>query len=102
MPERCLHRNSDDWAAAGIGPLRSVDNWDEFLDPPTHIGIVRATGSWLARTALTAVARQRGFTIIVAPELIGADSKRMCWHCASSRCSAIKAVEPDARISVVC
>lgn len=102
MPERCLHPNSEDWTATGIGPLTSIDNWDEFLDPPMHIGVVRATGSWSARMALTAVARQRGFTVIIAPELIGAHDRSICWYWASSRCSAIKAVDPDARILILC
>jgi hypothetical protein len=102
MPGRCSHPNSGDWTATGIGPLTSIDNWDEFLDPPMQIGVVRATGSWSARMALTAVARQRGFMVIVAPELTGTNDRSICWYWASSRCSAIKAVDPDARILILC
>jgi hypothetical protein len=45
---------------AGDGNTTSIDSWEEVLDPPENIGIVRAHGNWAARLAVLAVCRQKG------------------------------------------
>ena len=38
----------------------SLDNWDEFLDQPSSVGIFRAHGNWAARLAALSILCQRG------------------------------------------
>ncbi|KAK1148253.1 hypothetical protein N8T08_010062 [Aspergillus melleus] len=38
----------------------SVDNWDELLDAPEGVGIVRAHGNWAARLAAVSILYQQG------------------------------------------
>jgi hypothetical protein len=45
---------------AGDGNTTSIDSWEEVLDPPENIGVVRAHGNWAARLATLAVYRQKG------------------------------------------
>ncbi|KIW69719.1 hypothetical protein PV04_05579 [Phialophora macrospora] len=50
---------------AGDGNTTSVDCWEEVLDPPENIGIVRAHGNWAARLAVLAVSRQQGKEVFI-------------------------------------
>lgn len=59
----------------------TIDNWEELLDSPTEVGIVRARGNWQARLAAAALAIQRGHETRIVP-------KRICWSC----CLALKKV----------
>jgi hypothetical protein len=45
---------------AGDGNTTSIDCWEEVLDSPEDIGIVRAHGNWAARLAVLAVCQQKG------------------------------------------
>lgn len=38
----------------------SVDNWDELLDAPEGVGIIRAHGNWAARLAAVSILYQQG------------------------------------------
>lgn len=101
-PPRCSHANPADWASTGIGTLISVDNWNELIDPPKHIAIARATGSWLARTALTAVGLQMGRIVILTPEVIDQQNDRkLCWSCISSIITGNRAVDNQAKILII-
>lgn len=54
--------------------LTSIDTWEELLDPPESVGLVRAVGNWQARLAATALGVALGHdTVIVGSEL--------CWTC---------------------
>jgi hypothetical protein len=58
----------------------AVDSWDELLDSPHGIFVVRAGDNWVARLALTLVAYQRlrqtctNFAVTICPA-------KFCWHC---------------------
>jgi hypothetical protein len=60
--------------------ITAVDSWDELLDPPAGIFVVRTGGNWLARLALTMVARQqlqktgKPYAVTVCPDTV-------CWTC---------------------
>lgn len=47
-------------SAVPLFPLTAIDNWEEFLDKPESAGIVRASGNWSARLALTVLSLDRG------------------------------------------
>jgi hypothetical protein len=56
----------------------AIDNWDELLDSPLEIGVVRARGNWQARLAAAALSIQQGHeTRILGPNA--------CWTCCVSR-----------------
>ncbi len=44
---------------SGDGNMTSIDSWEEILDLPENVGVVRAHGNWAARLAVLAVCRQR-------------------------------------------
>lgn len=58
----------------------AVDSWDELLDKPDGVFVVRAGNNWIARLALTLVAFQRlqqtvsKFAVTVCPA-------EVCWTC---------------------
>ena len=54
----------------------SIDNWEEILDPPKGLGIVRATGGWIARLSAVAIFTQMGYLCLV----VQGDSP-ICWDC---------------------
>ncbi|KAI0457846.1 hypothetical protein F5B21DRAFT_53627 [Xylaria acuta] len=54
--------------------LTAIDDWNEILDPPNTVSIVRSLDNWLGRLATAAVCRQLGFLVIVLPG-------RVCWPC---------------------
>jgi hypothetical protein len=59
----------------------SVDSWEELLDLPEGIFVVRTGGNWIARLAATFVAFQQlrsvssSFAITICPD-------KVCWICA--------------------
>jgi hypothetical protein len=64
--------------------MLSVDTWDEFIDYPRSIFIVRAEGNWVARLAATSLSIQRGHrTVVIShdPEI------PVCWSCILDRYS---------------
>ena len=52
----------------------SIDSWEELLDSPIEVGVVRARGNWQARLAAAALAIQRGHETRIIPD-------RVCWPC---------------------
>ena len=54
--------------------LVSIDSWEELLETPFHVGIVRAHKNWVGRLAATAVSIRLGHPTII---LDGAS----CWTC---------------------
>ncbi|KAI3323143.1 hypothetical protein HD806DRAFT_102014 [Xylariaceae sp. AK1471] len=54
--------------------LTAIDDWNEILDPPGTVAVVRSLDNWLGRLATAAVCRQLGFLVIVLPG-------RLCWCC---------------------
>jgi hypothetical protein len=57
-------------------PTTSIDNWDEFLDNPNAIFIVRAKDNWVARLASMSLSVQRQHqTVVVSHE------QPICWPC---------------------
>lgn len=59
----------------------AVDSWDELLDTPNGIFVIRTGGNWVARLALAMVAYQqlnkspKEFAVTVCPT-------EVCWVCA--------------------
>ncbi|KAH7408157.1 hypothetical protein DE146DRAFT_711785 [Phaeosphaeria sp. MPI-PUGE-AT-0046c] len=63
-----------------IADIVAVDSWDELLDIPEGVFVVRAGDNWVARLALTLVAYQRlqqistAFAVTICPA-------NVCWSC---------------------
>ncbi|OJJ69529.1 hypothetical protein ASPBRDRAFT_209089 [Aspergillus brasiliensis CBS 101740] len=55
----------------------SVDNWDELLDAPEGVGIVRAHGNWAARLAAVSILYQKGQGHSIG--VFGPD--KVCFRC---------------------
>jgi hypothetical protein len=55
----------------------AIDSWEELLDSPTEVGVVRARGNWQARLAAAALSIQRGHETRIVPE-------STCWLCCLS------------------
>jgi hypothetical protein len=54
----------------------SIDNWNEFLDHPNSVSIIRAKDNWLARLAFSTLSVKRKHqTIVLSHEGI------ICWPC---------------------
>ncbi|KAF2252905.1 hypothetical protein BU26DRAFT_515325 [Trematosphaeria pertusa] len=64
----------------------TIDSWEELLDSPTEIGVVRARGNWQARLAAAALSIQQGHETRVVPE-------KTCWSC----CLALEKISPDSK-----
>ena len=63
--------------------LVSIDNWDEFLQPPDgSVSVVRAHKNWLARLAFTVASVQLGRHPMLLP-------KDVCWSCCNERLSTL-------------
>lgn len=87
MPECEQHRESR-IPREELCKLVSIDSWEELLDSPIEIGVIRARGNWQARLAAAALAVQRGHETRIIPE-------HVCWTCYLSLeklpCRSIKA-----------
>jgi len=77
LPQQsCTHQPGFDPA----NDLITVESWDEVLEPPSRSMVVRASASWIARLAATAVfvqtlrmkyaTRARDSMVLVCPELV--------------------------------
>ncbi|KAK5995258.1 hypothetical protein PT974_03657 [Cladobotryum mycophilum] len=55
----------------------SLDTWEELLDLPPCLGVLRASGNWVARLAAASILVQQGHAHSVA--IIQGD--RVCWNC---------------------
>lgn len=54
----------------------AVDNWDEFLDKPTAVFIVRAKSNWIARLSAATMSIQRNDMAVIID-----DKSDLCWEC---------------------
>ncbi|KAF2136900.1 uncharacterized protein K452DRAFT_236786 [Aplosporella prunicola CBS 121167] len=57
----------------------AIDNWDEFLDKPESLCIVRAWGNWVARLSAATISAQRSdkhCRTVIVPR-----SEKICWEC---------------------
>ena len=66
----CTHTKHEKDDMLARTDLSCVDNWYEFLDPPLNSGIIRASGNWIARLALAAIAPPRDKGLTVCPDEI--------------------------------
>jgi hypothetical protein len=67
VQKTCSHTTEERAVIFDKCQLIAVDNWDEFLDPPEHTAIFRASGNWQARLGAAAAAIQMGKKILVLP-----------------------------------
>jgi len=58
-----------------ISKFVCIDRWEELLDSPLEIGVVRARGNWQARLAAAAVSLQLGHETRIMSE------QNACWGC---------------------
>ncbi|KAK2846313.1 hypothetical protein FQN49_005848 [Arthroderma sp. PD_2] len=59
----------------------SIDNWEEFLDSPTSVGIFRAHGNWVARLAAVSILSQKGLSYCTGIF----DRENFCLKCLESQ-----------------
>jgi hypothetical protein len=57
--------------------LVSLDSWQELLDLPPCVGVLRANTNWVARLAATSILIQRG----QGHQAVIVDGSRICWAC---------------------
>jgi hypothetical protein len=55
----------------------AIDSWEELLDSPPEVGVVRARGNWQARLATAALALRQGHEV----RILNPDA---CWTCATT------------------
>lgn len=70
----CSHNLQLQQPREELSKFVSIDSWEELLDCPTEIGVLRAKGNWQARLAAAALAIQRGHETRVIAD-------RACWPC---------------------
>jgi hypothetical protein len=62
----------------------SLDSWDELLEPPVSVGILRAHGNWVARLAAVSILSQKG-----QGHSVGIfDHRKFCLKCLEVRWAA--------------
>lgn len=77
-PNSCKHTHT---SHSGLTKMRSIETWEDVIDPLPGDGVVRAHGNWVARLATTVVlmhlreARNRGL------EEVSIVPHDFCWHC---------------------
>lgn len=59
-----------------------IDTWEELLDHPPTIGVLRAKGNWIALLAAISILIQQGKDTAV---VLVADGDRACWNCLAKR-----------------
>jgi hypothetical protein len=59
-------------------PIRSLENWSEFLDRPDSGSVFRALGNWQARLAATVLGLAQGHRVFVV-------QRDVCWKCVKDR-----------------
>ncbi|KAI1327978.1 hypothetical protein F5Y16DRAFT_168017 [Xylariaceae sp. FL0255] len=73
----------------GSHHLTSVDDWNEILEPPNGVGIVRSLGNWLGRLSATTVCLQKGHSVLVLPD-------KFCWSCISEKWCELMGIQSRA------
>ena len=71
---KCTVRHDAILSQEGLGKFVAIDNWEELIDSPPEIGVVRAHKNWQARLASAALSLQRGHETRILPSEI-------CWTC---------------------
>jgi hypothetical protein len=71
---RCIQRHEDHSIREELCKFVSIDSWEELLDSPIEVGVIRARGNWQARLAAAALAIQRGHETRIVPD-------KVCWPC---------------------
>ncbi|RYP09728.1 hypothetical protein DL765_008337 [Monosporascus sp. GIB2] len=61
----------------GHHKLTTIDDWNELLDGPEFVGIVRSHDNWLGRLATASLSAQLGYRTFVLP-------KSLCWTCVAT------------------
>ncbi|KAK5631958.1 hypothetical protein RRF57_007672 [Xylaria bambusicola] len=92
--QSCSHSSQ---SLSKIEALTSIDDWDEILDPPDGIGIIRARHNWLARLATAVLSSQLGHKTIVLPN-------EFCWDCVTESWGdyTINSDQEDEQVFFVC
>jgi hypothetical protein len=80
IPE-CTIRHDSQLPKRELHKFVAIESWEELLDSPPEIGVVRTRGNWQARLAAAALSIQRGHETRILPEPV-------CWTC----CVALPAV----------
>ncbi|KAI8633138.1 hypothetical protein F5Y19DRAFT_291497 [Xylariaceae sp. FL1651] len=80
--EHVEHAKAKFMGETELQKLTAIDDWNEILDPPGTVAIVRSQDNWLGRLATTAVCRQLGHSVILLPG-------RVCWVCIRDEWSRI-------------
>jgi hypothetical protein len=74
--KNCAHGST--FANLGL-EIVSIDCWEEILEPPNQILVLRSGGSWMARLAAVSIAYSRGYRCICLPT-----DRPICWACVLS------------------
>ncbi|RLL97341.1 hypothetical protein CFD26_106249 [Aspergillus turcosus] len=74
--KKCAHGST--FANLGL-EIVSIDCWEEILEPPNQILVLRSGGSWMARLAAVSIAYSRGYRCICLPT-----DRPICWACVLS------------------
>lgn len=82
--EECCKRHEYVRTYQDLGKLVAIDNWDELIDSPPEVAIVRTRGNWQARLACAALSLQRGHETRILPD-------KICWTC----CVELPALNPS-------
>ncbi|KAF2466087.1 uncharacterized protein BDR25DRAFT_395909 [Lindgomyces ingoldianus] len=78
----CTKRHENPLPREELCKLVSIDSWEELLDGPPEVSVVRARGNWQARLAAAALSIQQGHeTRIMTPD-------QTCWTC----CLSLKSI----------
>ncbi|KAI0547279.1 hypothetical protein F4679DRAFT_370488 [Xylaria curta] len=72
--EHVRHANVGSMEGTQCSDLIAIDDWNEILDPPSTISIVRSLDNWLGRLSAAVVCRQLGFLVMILPG-------KVCWPC---------------------
>ncbi|OCK74985.1 hypothetical protein K432DRAFT_467647 [Lepidopterella palustris CBS 459.81] len=73
MPE-CTQRHETHVSKEELCKFVTIDSWEELLDSPPEVGVVRARKNWQARLAAAALSIQRGHETRIVPQ-------KACWTC---------------------
>jgi hypothetical protein len=71
---KCKFRHNTALPKEELCKFVAIDSWEELLDSPPEIGIVRAHKNWQARLASAALSIQLGHETRILPD-------QVCWAC---------------------
>lgn len=84
MPEDYAARNNCVTQVPYSGSLlTAVDDWNEILDPPEGVGVVRSARNWIGRLATTCLSAQLGHQVLLF-------RRELCWECTLAAWSIIE------------